>query len=99
MIVTTSRNTPIAPHNTSSGRLTHPRTSGRQLSCSRRGVGHSTASAKNEITSTAAAAHANSHCGIGSGGRWARPCASATAGRKSRAASVAAGTSFLTGRF
>ena len=34
-----------------------------------------------------------------SGGRWARPCASATAGRKSRPASVAAGTNFLTGRF
>ena len=83
---------------TGSDAIARPPLIGRQLSCSRRGCGHSTASAKNEITSTAAAAHANSHCGIGSCWRWTSPCASATPGTRRATATAAAMTRVLTAR-
>src|SRR5262245_47070415 len=62
--------TPIVPHTTSTKRLPSarpiPSGSGRHGGVpSIRGFGHSTASAANEITSTAAAAHANTTSGSG----------------------------------
>src|SRR3954468_16263646 len=47
---------------------------------SSRGFGHSTASATKETISTTAAAHANSHSGIGRLLRWTSPCADAAGG-------------------
>ena len=51
--------------------------SGRQRSCSSRGVDHSSPSAAKETTSTTAAAQPNSHSGIGRFARWTRPWACA----------------------
>src|SRR5215204_6680750 len=73
-----SRNTPIAPQTISTGRLASTRPippgSGRQVGFWRRGSGQSTASATNETTSTIAAAHPNSHSGIGRSERTEIPC-------------------------
>src|SRR5215218_10254273 len=77
-MVRPSRNTPIAPHTISTGRLASARPippgSGRQVGFWRRGAGHRTASATNETTSTIAAAHPNSHSGIGRSERTEIPC-------------------------
>ncbi len=64
-----NRKTPIAPHRTSTGRLSSAREKpgaiARQRSSSKRLVCQRTVSAKNEMIRTNAAAHANSHSGIG----------------------------------
>ena len=69
----------MTPPATSTARLPSARPappgSGRQPASSSRGFGHSAASATNETQSTAAAAHANSHSGIGSCERCTSPCA------------------------
>ena len=68
---------PIAPQMISTGRLASTRPippgSGRQVGFCRRGSGHSTASATNETTRTIAAAHPNSHSGMGRSDRTEIP--------------------------
>src|SRR4051794_32972430 len=66
--------TPIRP---STGSITRGMSNQRRprSSCSS-GLGHSTARAANETTSTTAAAHPNSHFGIGRSVLPTRPCAS-----------------------
>ncbi len=77
--MTANRKTPIAPQTISTGRLPSARPtppgSGRQPAFSSRGCGHRTASATKEMTSTIAAAHQNSHSGIGRSVRTEMPCA------------------------
>src|ERR687897_2675439 len=77
-MVRPSRNTPMAPHTISTGRLANARPippgSGRQVGFWRRGSGHRTASATNETTSTIAAAQPNSHSGMGRSDRTEIPC-------------------------
>src|SRR5215207_4255955 len=77
-MVRPSRNTPTAPQTISTGRLASARPTrpgrGRQLGFWRRGSGHRTASATNETTRTIAAAHPNSHSGMGRSERTEIPC-------------------------
>src|SRR4051794_41838607 len=63
---------------------TGSRNSRRSRSSCSRGVDHSVASARNETTSTVAAAAANSDLGIGRSARPTSPCAKTGAGSSTR---------------
>src|SRR6185436_11587653 len=63
---------------------TGSRNSRRSRSSCRRGVDHRAASARNETTSTVAAAAANSDLGIGRSARPTSPCAKTGAGSSTR---------------
>ena len=77
--------TPIAPQTISTARDVRNRLpgSGRDRAFSSFGFGHSTASARNEMTSTTAAPQPNSHRGSGRSARAVRPCAIAAVGHAS----------------
>src|SRR3954469_12164572 len=82
--------TPIAPQAISTGADVRNRRkpTGREVPCQSFGFGHSTASARNDTTSTTAAPQPNSQCGSGRSARAVRPCAIAAAGHSRPAAAV-----------